>query len=614
MTYSGKHKLLPFQKLSGWLDSLDDFILLETGLPGPENRYSYIFYEPVDSIEIQDGTPGAVRDAIQRLDSIPDTHYAAGYITYETGYYLHQKLYRFTDDNPPGIRFGIYNEPVRFDHETGNFNRQVPPGFDNRKGTYSVENIHPVICKKDYIPAVERIRKYIEEGYTYQVNYTTKLEFTFNGSPSALYAVLRKAQPTAYSALIRRGDSWILSFSPELFFKIENGIITSKPMKGTIGRGRTNDEDVKHAKHLKSDEKNRAENLMIVDLLRNDIGTMAATGSVTVPSMFDVEKYRTVMQMTSTVTGELRNNLSWYDIISNMFPCGSVTGAPKLRTMEIIKELERHKRGVYTGAIGMIKPGGDAVFNVPIRTIEIKGDSGFMGIGSGIVWDSDPEEEYEECLLKAHFLTQPYKPIELIESMRYENGYHRPAMHLDRLLDSARYFDIPVERETVETLLQKNEKELDKEAMYKIRLTVNEEGDIRIDHEKISPDIKQPVRLKLCSTPTDSADRFLYHKTTRRELYQTEFKKAQEEGYFDVIFQNERGEITEGAITNVYMKENNMLYTPPVECGLLNGIYRRMLLNEKKTGEKTITVDAFLNANEIYVSNSVRGLLEARIV
>ncbi len=613
ISHTPKFKPLPFHEITGWLDSLDEFILLETGLPGPENRYSYIFHKPVDTIELQHGSPSDVRDAIYRLDEVVHSHFVAGYIAYETGYLLHQKLYPHSENRPPVFRFGVYNDPVCFDHRSGCFNRKLPVQNEEKSGTFSVEDIHPVIQREEYTANVDRIRKYIEEGYTYQVNYTTKLNFSFSGSPVALYAILRKAQPTAYSALIRRGNRWILSFSPELFFKIENGIITSRPMKGTISRGRTNAEDEMHAERLRNDEKNRAENLMIVDLLRNDIGTMAETGSVKVPSLFDVEKYRTVMQMTSTVTGKLKNQLSWYDIFSNMFPCGSVTGAPKLRTMEIISELEPHTRGIYTGAIGMIKPGGDAVFNVPIRTIEIKDDRGSMGIGSGIVWDSDPGAEYEECLLKAHFLTQPYKPVELIESMRYENGYYRLEMHLARMMDSANYFDIPVDRESIQQALTGYEKNLTTNCVYKIRLTLQEDGFIAIEHAAIPASIEQPVRLKICTTPTDSTDRFLYHKTNRRELYRSEFKKAHEEGYFDVLFRNERGEVTEGAITNIYIKQNGILYTPPLESGLLNGVYRRMMLEEGRVREKAFTLEDLMNAEEIYISNSVRGILRGYI-
>jgi para-aminobenzoate synthetase / 4-amino-4-deoxychorismate lyase len=601
---------LPYNGLIGLLNTLDHFILLESNDGSEKNKYSYLFTDPHRLITYSAGSKVEFKEFCDTLQSHTDRFFIAGFVTYETVYVLHERLHDIIPTGEHESFMGIYAHPYVFDHQEGAFDREVPLTDCHEAGGYEISQVSVRTSRERYLAAVECIKKHIADGNTYQVNYTTHLDFTFSGSPLALYRALRSAQPTSYSALIKYKDRWILSLSPELFFKIEGNRITARPMKGTIRRGRTNREDSLLMEQLRNDPKNRAENLMIVDLLRNDIGRLAETGSVDVEELFAVEKYRSVIQMTSTVTGSIRRPVKLFDLFDALFPCGSVTGAPKLRTMQLIHELEDSPRGVYTGAIGMVKPGGDAVFNVPIRTIEIRGDRGSMGIGSGIVWDSDPSGEFEECLLKAHFLTKPYKPIELFESLRYENGYHRLDLHCERLLDSAKYFVIPVDLKEIKIILNEKKKELENISAYKIRLTVDEECIIRIGHEKIPAYVEQPVRLKLCSTPTDSTDRFLYHKTTNRKLYQDKYNKAQAEGYFDVLFHNERGEMTEGSITNVYIKENGTLYTPPVECGLLDGIFRRTLIRDGKAKEKIITVHELLNAEEIYVSNSVRGLLK----
>lgn len=600
---------LPFQHITGYLQSLDHFVLLETTKPTSENRYSYLFTDPIRMVSAQPEDAGSFRIFWQEIESLTGNHYAAGYVPYENGYIVMDLP--LTSGTDPGHKliFGIYPEPYTFDHASGRFEGAVPPVREAAADDYRISDISIRTSRENYIAAIEKIKNHIAEGNTYQVNYTTRMDFTFSGSPILLYGALRSGQPTAYSALMKYGDTWILSLSPELFFRIDGFVITSKPMKGTMRRGRTTAEDEELMHKLRNDVKNRAENLMIVDLLRNDIGRIAETGSVAVSDLFTVEKYRSVLQMTSTITGTLRRSARLSDIIEALFPCGSVTGAPKHRTMQIIRELEDSPRGIYTGAIGMIKPGGDAVFNVPIRTVEIRGDRGSMGIGSGIVWNSDPAEEYDECLLKAQFLTDRHKPIELIESLRYELGYCRLDMHLDRLLDSARYFDIPANRDEIKRALHTTEQMLDQNSLYKVRLTLNEDGGINIGYETIPPVIEQPVRLKICATPTDSNDRFLFHKTNRRELYITEYNKAQKEGFFDVLFQNEHAQITEGAITNLYIKKDDMLCTPPVSCGLLNGVYRQMLLKDGKVKEEVITVEEIAIAGDLYVSNSVRGLV-----
>jgi para-aminobenzoate synthetase / 4-amino-4-deoxychorismate lyase len=621
---------LPFNDISVWLEGIDEFILLESNLRDPAQRYSYLFIQPAGVLASAAASPDEIGVLFGELDAATADRYAAGWISYEAGYALHPKLKKISDTRPASYWFGLFDAPFRFDHAAGAFEPELPHGAISRRrgGSFDVENIRPRVDKHRYRDAVERVRQYIREGYTYQANFTMGLDFVFSGSPTALYASLRMSQPTAYSALIRRGDSWILSFSPELFFRIENGIITAKPMKGTMPRGRTNEEDAAIVRLLENDEKNRAENLMIVDLLRNDIGRIAGTGSVRVPKLFEIETYRTVYQMTSTVMGTLIKGSSWLDIFTSMFPCGSVTGAPKLRTMEIIHELEPHPRGVYTGAIGMIAPGGDAVFNVPIRTVVLapevgsSADSaggglpegsrrGTMGIGSGIVWDSNTDQEYDECMLKAHFLTERYASFQLVESLRFENGYRREGLHIERLMDSARYFSIPVAPEAIEATLHNAARYLDPTRAYKVRLTLSEDGRMHATAEVIAGPPSEPVPLMLCRTPIDPSDRYIYHKTTRRGIYDAAYAQASKAGCFDVVFFNTNNEITEGARTNVYIERDGAIVTPPVSCGLLNGICRRELLASGKVTEGVITQDEFLNAERIYVSNAVRGFLRA---
>jgi para-aminobenzoate synthetase / 4-amino-4-deoxychorismate lyase len=584
-----------------------DFVLLESTKPGDPRESTFLFKDPVKTVQLAPGMATAedLNFFFQRLTDLSKQYYLAGYLPYEIGYLL-QSPYQFRHQVAiSGCWFGVFTEPAVPDDKF----YTLLSGSEE----FSVNNIRPDITIGAYTDALRKIKRYIEEGDTYQVNYTTSLKFAFEGSPFALYSQLRRMQLTHYSALIHRDGRWILSLSPELFFKIENGVITTRPMKGTMPRGRTNTEDIDIAQTLAADPKNRAENLMIVDLMRNDIGRIAETGTVQVPSLFDVEKYRTVFQMTSTVMGRLRNDVTLFDLFKSLFPSGSVTGAPKLRTMEIIQELEISPRGVYTGAIGYISPYGTSVFNIPIRTIEIEGNTGTMGIGSGIVWDSEPEKEYEECLLKARFLTEPYKPVTLIESLRYENGYLRLDKHINRLLDSAAYFDIPIQRKKVVTLFDNYALNLQADNVYKVRLTLDESGEMKIDSSPIPATERESVTLRLSQTYISSGNRFLFHKTTNRERYTLEYDAAVKQGNFDVIFYNERGEITEGTITNIYIERDGMLITPPVSCGLLNGIYRRILLEEGKAQEALIHIDEFRNAGRIFVSNSVRGLLRATI-
>ncbi len=338
-----------------------------------------------------------------------------------------------------------------------------------------------------------------------------------------------KHQPVAYSAFLNVAGHQILSLSPELFFRIEDGKITTRPMKGTMPRGLTVDDDLRAATRLQQDAKNRSEHLMIVDLLRNDLGRICEMGSVKVEDIFTVETYQTLLQMTSTVSGSLRSGLSYYDIFRSMFPSGSITGAPKIRTMQIIRELEERPRGVYTGSIGCISPHGIAAFNVAIRTLVVKDRNAVMGVGGGIVADSDPAEEYRECLLKASFLTRQHRPFQLIETMLWSSGFARLPMHLDRLESSAAYFGFVCDREEISKQLHAACAALPSDICHRVRLLLNESGLATITVIEIKT-TRFSGRIRLSSQMVSSNDLFLRHKTTLRELYDNEYTQAQRDG------------------------------------------------------------------------------------
>jgi para-aminobenzoate synthetase/4-amino-4-deoxychorismate lyase len=403
-------------------------------------------------------------------------------------------------------------------------------------------------------------------------------------------------------------------------------------MKGTAPRGRTTREDREIAKWLHNDAKNRSENVMIVDLVRNDLGRVAQTGSVRVEELFSVERYPTLWQMTSTVSAELRPGVGFHDIFRALFPCGSITGAPKVRAMQLIAELEDSPRGVYTGAIGFFSP-WQTVFNVAIRTLELDGAWGTMGVGSGVVIDSDPAQEFRECLLKAEFLTglgacaatpvaqsvrivsQPDRFF-LIETMLWDGSYPLIELHLDRLEDSAGYFGFACDRAAVKAALMGFAKGFADRAPRRVRLLVDRDVSPKITDE-VLPRLAAEQRIgcvRIAEQRTDPADRMLYHKTTHRPIYARAFEQAARDGFDDALFLNLRGELTEGAISNVFIEKDGRWFTPPVECGLLPGVYRRHLLETRsEIEERVLFLEDLRHADAIYLANAVRGLRRVEI-
>ncbi len=412
------HKLDPerFFNFAGpaWLAQQPQSVFFETTRPDAENFRSYLFLHPLRVVQCH-----SLQEIASGLHQIQQAlqagYYAAGFLSYEAGYAFEPRLHANVSLPVPLLWFGIYAAPFIYNHrqgawETGAEEISKIPCARAEQSPEAMEAIAltPTLSEAEYSRALTAIKNYIAAGDTYQVNFTFKLKFPFAGSPAALYCRLRQKQRTGYSALLACGEHTILSFSPELFFRVEDDKITLKPMKGTAPRGDSPEEDGQQRQALLYSEKNRAENLMIVDMLRNDVGRIARTGSVQAPRLFELEPYETVWQATSTITAKLRPRATVPELMRCLFPCGSVTGAPKIRTMQIIRELEREPRGIYTGCLGFFSPQKEAVFNVAIRTLVLNRSNGTgeMGVGSGVVWDSEAAAEYHECLLKAKFLSE----------------------------------------------------------------------------------------------------------------------------------------------------------------------------------------------------------------
>ncbi len=620
----------------------------------PAEVYALVNETPA-TVLLEGGNPGAITDrnapheepwtrlftaplgicAAHRPEEIPSLFaeieeavrgglHAAGFFSYECCACFEPKVPLRPTGGHPLAWFGIYERSYPFDHDTGRFAQGDPPGPAERRAsdTEPAPEIAAefTISAGEYAERIAAIHEWIRAGDVYQLNFTAPWHVNLCGNTAALYARLRARQPAAYGAFVHsNAGRKILSFSPELFFRIDSDQhprrIVTRPMKGTAPRGRTTREDREHAEWLRNDPKNRAENVMIVDLLRNDLGRLARFGSVHTEKLFEAERYPTLWQMTSTVTAELRDELSFEQIFRALFPCGSITGAPKVRAMQLIAEIENAPRGVYTGAIGFFSP-QKTIFNVAIRTLEFDGGKGTMGVGSGIVIDSDPAEEYRECLLKAAFLTQSPSEFSLIETMLWQGEFPLLELHLDRLTDSADYFDFSCERAGIRAALDAHTRQFADRAARKIRLLLDRNEALTITDEVLAPCAGQDRigRVRIATARTDPADAMLFHKTTHRPIYAATLQEAVRDGFDDVLFFNQRGELTEGAISNVFLEKNGQWLTPPIGCGLLPGVYRRHLLETRADiKEQILYEDDLRSADAIYIANAVRGLRRVRI-
>ncbi len=528
---------------------------------------------------------------VERLTRDAGLH-AVGFVAYEAG-----------------LAFGIPTKAAGFGrplawfalYQPGNVHSVPPPVAETE---YALGVVIPSVDRAAFEVAFARIKAHLLDGDTYQANFTFKMTAPFRGDPWALFADLVGAQQGQYSAFIRTDDWSVCSASPELFFAIEGSTIRTRPMKGTAVRGRTLLEDHVQRDRLRASAKQQAENVMIVDMVRNDLGRVSEPGTVEVQELFTVERYPNVWQMTSSVSG--RSMASLEELFAAVHPSASVTGAPKVRTVQLLGELEQEPRGVYTGAIGHVRPDGHATFNVAIRTavVDHQRQTVDFGIGSGIVWDSDVAAEYEECLAKGSVLGRRQERFELLETMRWsaERGFVLLERHLARIRDSAEYFSFVCDMDAVGVALGRSVE--GQEGPLRVRLAVARDGAIRLEHTPLSVD-ERTLQVVVDSEPVDSRDVFLFHKTTNRRTY--ERARARAPAADDTVLWNERGEVTESTIANVVVEIDGARWTPPVESGLLAGTYRAELLVKERVKERIITLNELRSATRLWLINSVQG-------
>jgi len=558
------------------------------------------FYEPLDTVSAS--LPGEVRPALQRIESLveKDGLFAAGFLSYESAPAFDPACTVCPPSDLPLLHFGIYQAPEVIDTlgiPTGTSPLAWEPDWNLDSFTRAVTEIHEAIAA----------------GETYQVNLTFPLTAPFSGNPRGFFCRLVHGQQAGYAAYIDLGRQVICSASPELFFRRDGSRIVMRPMKGTIARGLTSAEDQHRARQLQTSAKDRAENIMILDMVRNDLGRLAAPGKVRTTSLCDLEKYPTVWQMTSTV--EADTSASFEQIIAALFPCASITGAPKYRTMDIITRLEQRPRGIYTGSIGYLAPQGRAQFSVAIRTalIDLEKKQAHYGVGAGITWDSDPETEYRECLDKGRILTRPMPDFDLLETLLWSpaNGYFLLDEHLARLMASADYFDYACDPDRVRRHLQELARSLPANR-HRVRLRLSANGLLRHNISTFAEGGQNLVRLRLANEPVERSNPFVYHKTTERTHY--ERAKTGLVDCDDVVLWNNRGNITETTIANIVVDLDGSLVTPPVECGLLAGTMRSHLLAKGDLIERTISLGDLQRCRRIYLINALRGWRQAVLV
>ncbi|MBV2235694.1 MAG: aminodeoxychorismate synthase component I [Sterolibacterium sp.] len=515
-----------------------------------------------------------------------------------------------TSPSLPLLWFGVFDQPLD--------EARTQQLADSLASSRSAVAEAPWQANRDarqFAAEMARIRQHIHAGDVYQINHTLRLKNTTPDSALAWFAHLRHTQPDAYLACLDIGPpGQIISASPELFFRRTGEHITTQPMKGTTRRGRWAAEDRQQAAWLQASEKNRAENLMIVDLLRNDLSRIALPHSVQVSQLFALEAHPTLWQMTSTIQATARPGTTLADIFSALFPCGSITGAPKTKAMELIATLEDEPRGIYCGAIGLLQPGGDAVFNVAIRTLQLQAEKLTCGAGSGIIWESQATEEYAEILLKTRFLeTAPARTFSLFETLRLENGrYWLLERHLTRLSESAACFNYPCDlaacRHKLAELAGQHI-----QGNWRVRLDLNKSGEI---HTQCTPLPATPARpsFVLADDAVVRTSWWLHHKTSQRQFFEAALRNAQSQqaDVFDVLFHNEAGELTEFSRGNLVLEIAGQHYTPPQDCGLLAGVLRAELLASGQLQERTLTLADLARAERIFFINSLRGCIEIR--
>ncbi len=565
---------------------------------------SRLYRDPVDTIVAR--THGEVVDALECLRAEPRP--VAGFIAYEAAHALESRMASLARESAtPLLWFGVFDGYDELEPEQ--VSQLLPDPLSGWVGRPL-----PRLDRAGYGESFAKVAEYIAAGDIYQVNLSFRADVTVAGHPLALYSGLRARAQAGYGGIVWTGEDWLLSLSPELFFALHEGKITTKPMKGTAARGATVTSDAAAIEALALDPKQRAENLMIVDLLRNDLSRVAKAGSVEVPNLFSVETYPTIHTMTSTVTAQLSEGLDAVDVLAAIFPCGSITGAPKIRAMEIIDEVENGARGPYTGSIGRIDAPDEtglrnAAFNVAIRTLHLHdGDMrATIGLGGGIVADSRVGEEWDECLTKGRFVADP-RSFDLIETMRFdpEGGIHLLDRHIERVRASAATFDIPFDRHAVRNELQAATFRI--AAARKVRLMLSQSGRIAIEISRLHATPDSPVEVALVPLPVSPDDIRLRHKTSDRSFYTEARTRA---GTFEVALLDPGGFVTEGSFTNIFVKADGILFTPPLSRGLLPGVLRAELLANGSAIEGDLRPEDL--GGGFFVGNASRGLLPATL-
>jgi len=557
------------------------------------------FKDPLTTF--QTSSLSEVRPLLDRAEAESKAgRYVVGLVSYEAGPAFDSALTVSSSGDFPLAWFAVFAEPEQLSA------LPAPPESEPDP------DLVPEVSRPQYLSDLATIRNHLAAGDTYQVNHTFRMRGRFPGHGYGLFHRLCTARQGEYAAFVDLGRWSVLSTSPEMFFEKDGDEVLSRPMKGTVARSPVPDEDLQRRDWLQASEKNRAENVMIVDMVRNDLGRICEPGTVVVPELFAVEGYPTVWQMTSLVTGRTQASLS--DIFTALFPASSITGAPKSSTMEIIRDLEKSPRNIYTGTIGFLEPSGRARFNVAIRTVLVDREQGLAecGVGGGIVWDSDPEEEYAECMTKAGFLKYSGPECSLLETMLWtrEEGVHLLERHLDRLERSAVRFGVVMDREEIGERIRKVTEVSDRDRGM-VRVLVDMQGEVSVEMRPV-PAPKERYVVALCREAVDPENLFLYHKTTRREIYDR--ARETHPDMDDILLVNTRGELTESCIANLVLDLDGELVTPPVSCGLLPGTAREELLARGKVRERVMTPEDLARAARVLLVNSVRGMWEVEVV
>lgn len=529
-------------------------------------------------------------------------HYLAGFLSYELGYLLEPSLRDlWRDCEAPLLKLGVFDKAPERAPGDCLYTAEVP----NLKLT-------PSWSLEDYKARFRKIQDYLQAGDVYQINLTFPMTSKSDAKAHQLYAAFRRTQPGRYGGIVNLDETEIVSFSPELFFEKTDRMMRMRPMKGTRPRLADPISDQALLEQMRSEPKSQAENLMIVDLLRNDLSRLCEAGSVTVPELFALETYPTLHQMTSQVEGRLKENKNWQEIFTGLFPCGSVTGAPKIRAMEIIKDLEDRPRGAYCGSMGYIMPGGEACFNVAIRTLQKTGPDIRYDVGSGIVLDSDAEDEFRECLLKARILTAPNAGF--FETFRWDtkNGYQRLAAHKARFLKAAQAFQVNIHSQDIDALLDDTTFE-NEDIPYRVRLSYDFLSGLSLETSPLL-DLALPLKIALSDYRLLSRWQTTAHKVEARNFYDGERRRLKSLlGIDEVLFLNKEDQLCEGSFTSLFIEENGELITPPL-CGILPGIFRDEMIEQGRAKVEPVTFERFRVAENVYVGNSLRGLMQAELI